>query len=179
MPSVERNSLVGQKFGRLTVVSRVSNSKSGHIRFLCKCECGIEKICQKQNLQVGATTSCGCLQRERSSQHNKGKKHKLTHGLSGNNFYHIWENIIQRITNPNHKEYENYGGRGIKLHPKWEGGAESFVKYIRMALGPKPTPKHSLDRIDNEKGYIPGNLRWATATQQHHNRRPRNQWKSA
>lgn len=173
MPSVERNSLVGQKFGRLTVVSRVPNSKSGHIRFLCKCECGVEKICQKQNLQVGATTSCGCFHKEKVSITS------TKHGLKQDRLYILWKHVGQRTTNPNDKDYHSYGGRGIKMHPKWEEDAESFIKYLRMALGPKPTSQHSLDRIDNEQGYIPGNLRWASRKEQYHNRRPRNQWKSA
>jgi len=165
------NSFIGQKFGRLTVVSHSHTAKK-RIHFKCKCDCGAEKICQKHSLIRGLTESCGCLQKEKAAS--VQRKHSLT----GTPLYKLWKNIITRTTNPEYKHFKNYGGRGIKMHPKWEKDAESFVKYLRMALGPKPTSQHSLDRIDNEKGYIPGNLRWATKKEQANNRRPR-QRKSA
>ena len=166
MPSVERNSLVGQKFGRLTVVSRAENIGS-KLRYLCHCECGNSKTVYKDVISRGLTKSCGCLSRELIVK--RSTKHKLRHS----DLYPLWSHVVQRTTNPNDHKFLNYGGRGIKMHPKWEQNAESFIKYLLNALGPKPTPQHSLDRIDNEKGYIPGNLRWATMKMQNNNRRPR------
>jgi hypothetical protein len=94
-----------------------------------------------------------------------------THGLSSHPLYYIWRDIKARTTNTNHASYHHYGDRGIQLHFSWQTNPESFIKYILNALGPKPSSKHSLDRIDNDKGYTPGNLRWATQSEQLLNRR--------
>jgi len=161
--------LKGRKYGRLEVVRRVTNSKSRHARWLCQCECGCVKTVRGGHLRKGATQSCGCLNRELSSER------KITHGLRHDPLYRLWNNVKDRTTNPNNPKYQHYGGRGIKMHPKWLEDVESFIKYILNALGPKPSPKHTLDRIDNDEDYVPGNLRWATASQQLKNRRPRNQ----
>lgn len=162
--------LKGHKYGRLEVVRRVTNSKSGAARWLCQCECGNLSIVISANLRQGLTQSCGCLRNELSS------KRTTTHGLKHDPLYKLWRNVKDRTTNPNNPKYQHYGGRGIKMHPKWLEDVESFIKYILNALGPKPSPKHTLDRIDNDEDYVPGNLRWATASQQLKNRRPRNQW---
>jgi len=81
--------------------------------------------------------------------------------------YRIWQNIKDRCSNPNNPYFHNYGGRGIKLHPEWRINFLAFAQ----ALGPRPTPKHTVDRIDNDKGYVPGNLKWATRKEQAHNMR--------
>jgi hypothetical protein len=81
--------------------------------------------------------------------------------------YKIWDGIIQRCLNPNFAGYSNYGGRGIRVCPEWHGSFEAFASHI----GPRPTDKHSVDRINNEGHYEPGNVRWATAKEQANNRR--------
>jgi len=163
--------ITGQRFGRWLVLNRSQNIRN-RPHFNCVCDCGTKRVVESRSLTNGKSKSCGCLHSEMTIIANT--KHSLKH----TEIYHTWLNIIQRTTQPNNKDYHSYGGRGIKMHPKWEGDAESFVKYLRMALGPKPTKQHSLDRIDNDQGYFPGNLRWATKKEQANNRRPR-QRKSA
>jgi hypothetical protein len=86
--------------------------------------------------------------------------------------YSIWNRIKQITTNPNHKRFKDYGGRGIQMDPAWFNDAEAFVTWIETKLGPRPDG-HSLDRINNDGNYEPGNLRWADAKTQNNNRRTR------
>src|SRR5882724_8534937 len=87
------------------------------------------------------------------------------HNLSRTPEYRSWSGIIQRCTNPAKEHYENYGGRGITLHPAWRHDFLAFLAHV----GPRPTPKHSIDRINNDLGYVPGNLKWSTITEQRKN----------
>lgn len=89
-------------------------------------------------------------------------------GLTGTSEYRAWVSIKQRCTNPNNKDYENYGGRGIKMHPPWEKSFKLFLDYV----GPKPSARHSIDRINNDGNYEPGNVRWASPDEQAVNKRP-------
>lgn len=84
--------------------------------------------------------------------------------------YKTWDMMRQRCTNKNHTSYKRYGGRGIRVFPEWENSFVKFSEYVEKELGPRPTG-HSLDRIDNDQGYIPGNLRWASRKIQQRNRR--------
>lgn len=90
-----------------------------------------------------------------------------THGLSRTEEYKIWKGIVKRCCNPNCSGYEYYGGRGITIHPQWKNDFISFLDHI----GKRPSKKHSVDRIDNSKGYVPGNVRWATRLEQNNNSR--------
>ena len=78
-----------------------------------------------------------------------------------------WQGMIRRCHSPLDRGYENYGGRGIKVCDAWRESFDAFLEY----MGPRPSPKHSIDRIDNDKGYEPGNVRWATTFEQSSNRR--------
>ena len=91
----------------------------------------------------------------------------IKHGHSRTVEHRIWCGIKSRCFNQTHKQFADYGGRGISMHPEWQKSFLSFLEHI----GKRPTPKHSLDRIDNSKGYEPGNLRWATQEQQSNNQR--------
>lgn len=157
--------LTGQTFGRLTVIKRVNSTKQGGPYWQCKCECGQLHVAVGGNLRKGSSRSCGCLRKELRTANN------ITHNLTKHPLYRTWCDIIQRTTNSNGEDFHRYGGRGLQLHSSWQTNPESFIKYILSALGPKPSPKHSLDRIDNDKGYIPGNLRWATRIVQNNNQR--------
>src|SRR5438270_1543150 len=85
--------------------------------------------------------------------------------------YKVWENIKQRTGNPNHPRFNDWGGRGVTMFAPWRESFMPFALYVLNALGERLSPKHSLDRIDNSLGYIPGNLKWSTAKEQAGNRR--------
>lgn len=90
-----------------------------------------------------------------------------THGMRHSAEYRIWADMVARCTRPTNRSFKNYGGRGITLYAEWRKDFAAFYKYI----GAKPSAHHSLDRIDNNKGYEPGNIRWATLEEQNSNKR--------
>lgn len=93
------------------------------------------------------------------------------HGLWGTPEYIAWNNMMARCYNPKHSQYKDYGGRSIWVYWEWYDSPEHYVNYVREVLGPKPSKSHTVDRIDNDEGYVPGNLRWASKKQQQNNRR--------
>lgn len=164
--------LTGQTFGKLTVVSLLpTRTKSKHTQWRCRCACGGWSPCvTSSNLKTGNTASCGCDQKRRASEVGRANRtHGLT-GQTGNAHYSRWKSVKARTGNSNHKSYQNYGGRGIKLHDPWVEDFISFKTWLDENLGPCPDG-HSLDRIDNDGNYEPNNLRWATQSQQERNKR--------
>ena len=95
---------------------------------------------------------------------------KREHGLSKQPLYRLWNAMMQRCYNPKHNAYKNYGGRGIEVYDEWHD-PEPYIFFVEAALGPKPSPEYTIDRIDNDQGYEPGNLRWADKTIQNNNKR--------
>jgi hypothetical protein len=156
--------LTNQVFGRLTVLAR-AESKARQTRWLCRCDCGVESTVAAKDLQRGTTRSCGCLQRElhaaRHTIHGHTKNRKLT------SIYGTWRAIVQRCTDHNCKSFPRYGGRGITVCDRWRESFENFL----ADMGDRPSPRHSIDREDNSKGYEPGNCRWATPEEQGRNKR--------
>ena len=150
----------GDKFGRLTAVRFDHIGKRYKKFWLFKCECGNEKIKNIYDVRCGNTKSCGCLQKEA-----RGKK-SITHGMTGTKIYRIWKAMKMRCLNPNYREYNLYGGRGITICPRWINSFENFYKDMKDC----PINK-SLDRIDNEKGYCKSNCKWSTKTEQANNTR--------
>lgn len=150
---------IGERYGRLEVIERRDTGSQRKI--LCRCECGTETWVALSNIVNGNTKSCGCYRRERTSEEKK------THGKTLTPTYVSWSHMIQRCTDPNHKYYSNYGGRGITIDPRWLT-FENF--YEDMGERPQGT---SLDRENNDLGYFKDNCRWATRTEQANNRRPR------
>lgn len=150
----------GKKYGRWTVLERGKNAGSA-ATWLCKCDCGNQAVVRGAHLRSGNTRSCGCLHREIVA------KSARTHGQRGLPEYGSWDHMIQRCTNPNNNKFADYGGRGIKVCQIWRDSFEAFYQ----DLGPRPSPGYSLDRIDNNGNYEPGNCRWATQRQQCHNTR--------
>lgn len=157
--------LIGRIFGRLTVVSE-SNERNVHggVVWNCMCACGESRKVISRSLVAGLTTSCGCYNRERVIETH------TTHGKSPRSGktpeYGVWDAMIQRCTNPNHKQYRDYGGRGIKVCERWM----SF-HYFLSDMGVRPSNNHSIDRFPNNDGnYERLNCRWGTQEQQSRNR---------
>ena len=147
--------LTGKTFGRLNVLGPV-RSEHGTIVWLCRCSCGTEKEFYGSNLKTGNVESCGCLALEL----------KTKHGLHGTPEYNVWKGMTKRCTNPNEKNYVNYGGRGITVCTRWK----DFSNFI-SDMGDRPYPKATIERIDNEKGYSPDNCCWTTYKVQNNNSR--------
>lgn len=159
-----KQDLTGHKFNRMLVVERYGVSPVGKAIWKCVCDCGNERLVGTNELKSGHTKSCGCYQRERAAAAN------LTHGGTAggrSREFGIWINIRERCLNPENPAYPNYGGRGIGILEAWRDDFGAFRRHI----GDSPTSKHTLDRIDNDRGYEPGNIRWATHGQQNRNKR--------
>lgn len=151
------------KFGRLTVTGEVHVTSSkgvGRWDWTCICDCGKALSVRKRAVQTGHTTSCGCFHSERVAGNN------YRHGLSRTAIYGIWIGMWTRCTKPGHDSYPDYGGRGITICDRWK----VFTNFA-ADMGPRPSPRHSLDRMNNDGNYEPSNCRWATPKQQANNTR--------
>ena len=95
---------------------------------------------------------------------------KATHGFKGTNIYNTWCNMKQRCNNKNYFQYEYYGGRGITVCDEWQNSFEAFYEHVSQ-LPHYGEEGYSLDRINNDGNYEPGNVRWATRKEQMNNRR--------
>jgi len=157
--------LTGRRFGRLTVLHDTGERKHGNVVWHCRCDCGNEVNVVGRSLTSGNTTSCGCYNRERVVEAN------TTHGMSGQEktypVYVVWKSMFWRCENPNHKQYKDYGGRGIKVCDEWRNP----VVFIDWALANGWRKGLSIDRIDNNGNYKPDNCHLVTAKEQARNRR--------
>lgn len=153
--------LTGMVFGRLTVVCR-GPRQGAKITWACRCECGRLSMAHGQDLRSGKHRSCGCLHLERVTKHGVSAPGRRTPT------YHSWTAMKMRCLQPNHRKYAYYGGRGITICERWRNSFSAFVE----DMGERPAG-HSLDRIDTNGNYEPGNCRWATRDEQRANQRPR------
>lgn len=160
MKPPRRANLAGRTFGRLSAISSVGVTKGGAALWECRCVCGKTARVAAASLVHGRTISCGCFNRERVREtHRK-------HGAHGTAVYAVWQAMIGRCTNPRHRNYRHYGGRGITVCSRWRESFEAF----RDDMGPRPS-KGTLERIRNNEGYRPGNCQWASMRAQSVNTR--------
>lgn len=169
--------LAGDRFGRLVVVRRAGRSSDRKAMWLCRCDCGREIRTMSRSLRVGLTRSCGCIRREvarnainsvRPLAHRALTVHGCARQGRKTAEYRVWRNMLTRCRDKNNPTYPYYGGRGISVCSRWSN-FEAFL----ADMGPKPGPGHSfsIDRVNNDGNYEPGNCRWATPQQQAANKR--------
>ncbi len=157
----DRPTLVDKKFNRLLVISEAGRTEKNNRLWNCRCECGKVQVATTSALQRGLTKSCGCLQRE------KWHKTLTKHGRADTVEYILWKAMKQRSHNPNHKDYADYGGRGIFVCQEWQDSFQSFFDH----MGARPKKNDSIERVDHNKGYEPGNCIWLDKRLQNRNKR--------
>jgi hypothetical protein len=149
---------VGQKFWRLTLLEEFK--RGPQIYWRCRCDCGNEVVTRRRSVRSARAKSCGCLHSETVARNN------YRHGRARDYLYVCWHSMQQRCNNPKSQSYYLYGARGISICERW-----MMFQNFAADMGERPTPRHSLDRKDSEKGYSPENCRWATPKEQQQNTR--------
>lgn len=161
----------GNTYGKLTIVGpafelpRNRHRQKKDYFVVCVCECGTHCAPMLCNVTKGKTTSCGCYARAKHLELN------TLHGMSKDPIYAVWTQMKMRCTNKNNLAFSRYGGRGIKICDRWlEADGQGFLNFL-TDMGPRPSDKHSIDRIDVNGDYCPENCRWATAKEQQDTKR--------
>jgi len=152
--------LTGKRFGRLTVI-RQGPRKNGLLYWECKCDCGNIRYHRNCELKSGQIISCGCYRKEYM------RKKSTKHGLYNEKLRGVWAQMRQRCNNPNHKDYSNYGGRGISVCPEWD----EYTAFRNWAISAGYKEGLTIDRINVDGNYTPENCRWIPLSEQMKNRR--------
>lgn len=151
--------LSGLRFGNWQALARAPN-KGVRTAWHCKCDCGTERAVASVHLVNGASLSCGCIKSDIPTA-------RRTHGASETDVYSIWLQMISRCHKPNNASFSNYGARGVTVCERWRSDFSAFLEDV----GTRPSPKHTIDRIDGAGNYEPSNVRWATSKVQANNTR--------
>lgn len=151
----------GQVFGRLTALE---DTRTANVKIVFRCECGNEKRIRAQEVVRGDTRSCRCLNAELTAARG------TIHGLRKDPIYGIWRNMIRRCYVPKCNSYPNYGGRGIVVCDRWRGAPVGFMNFV-ADMGPRPSPAHTVERVNNDGPYAPWNCEWRKGADQAANRR--------
>jgi hypothetical protein len=163
-----------ETFGRLTTIGpKFLLDRKAHIAYqVCLCSCGSVKIVRVAAFRNGGAKSCGCLQKEKASKQATALgKSSTKHGKSRSREYTTYHSMVQRCCNPKARQYQDYGGRGIKVCDRWqESNGQGFINFL-VDMNECPPGKISIDRTDNDGDYEPGNCKWADYTEQARNRR--------
>lgn len=172
---------VGQRFGRWVVTGPEVQTeptkgnpcglRAAPVR--CSCPRGTERVVTFSSLFAGTSRCCGCIGTENASQRLREANPAITHGLTRHPLFDTWKAVLRRCENPADKDWPRYGALGVSVHEAWHDPA-AFTAWIDEHLGERPDGM-SLDRVDGTGNYEPGNVRWASALQQRHNRRPARQ----
>lgn len=153
--------LTNQRFGKLTAIKISERENNKRSYWVCECDCGRTKEIALSHLRSGATTSCGCYQKQ------KAKEANAKHGDVGTSLYNRWKEMRHRCENPNHSRFKDYGARGITITEDWN----DYKNFRDWALLNGYQEELTLDRIDNDKGYSPDNCQWVDYTANGRNRR--------
>lgn len=151
--------MIGKRFGKLVVVAQAPKRNDTHRYWKCQCDCGNVTETPTTNLNSGKSKSCGCYRGD-------SNRERSTHGMTRTRLYRIWNDMRRRCDDPTRDSYPNYGGRGIRYHPSFST-FEGFLNGIPDGYRDDLT----IDRIYTDGDYEPGNLRWATKSEQQNNKR--------